>query len=112
MNMNKPLPTDLKLCVLYRVEPGCLGPEGLLLINEFCLFAQNNIKMNDTNFIIWEIHSRNDKALPEMEYMLNSKKLSHDKVEKYLDMFSIEINDLEEHFHEEISNLIEEFFSK
>ena len=110
MNINTPSPKDMKLCVIYRVEPGCLGPEGLMLINEFCLFAQNNIRMNEANFIIWEIHSRSDKTLPEMEYKLNNKKLSHDKAKKYLEILDIKINELEEHFHEELSNLVEEYF--
>ena len=32
--------SNLQLAVIYRVEPGCLGPEGAAHIEGFCQFAQ------------------------------------------------------------------------
>ena len=33
-----------KLLVMYRIEPGCLGPQGADYVEEFCVFAkQSNV---------------------------------------------------------------------
>jgi len=111
MNIKTQLTHDKKLHVIYRLEPGCLGPKGENHINDFCTFALQKIEAIDENIIIWELQSRNDKTLPEMEYKINNKKLSYDQAEKYLEVFDRKIDEFEELSHEKISNLIEEYFS-
>jgi len=110
MNIKKIFSNDKKLQVIYRLEPGCLGPNGENHIKDFCKFAQNKAEGIDAEIIIWEFRSRNDKALAEIEYKINNKKLSFDKAKIYLEMFDRNIDDFEEVAHEKISNLIEDYF--
>ena len=110
MSIKVALPEDKKLCFIYRLESGCLGPDGNVHINKFCVFAQKRVESIESNSIIWEILSRNDKSLPEMEYKINNKILSYGKAEKYLEILNINIGEIEDQFHEKISNLIEEYF--
>ncbi len=107
MTTNLPLSDEKKLTVIYRVEPGCLGPDGENLIGEFCSFAQAQIKQLDTDFIHWHLVPRNDKALPEMQYKINNKTLSHNKAVKYLAAFDRQLDDFEDHLNEKLADLIE-----
>lgn len=107
MSKITPLPEDKKLNVIFRVEAGCLGPNGEEHINNFCAFAQKEMETIDSEFISWEILPRNDKSLPEMEYIINNKKLSYDKTKRLLDIFNKNMDEFEGSFHEKISNLIE-----
>ena len=50
-----PLHDDKKLAVTYRVEAGCLGPDGLNYISDFCNFAQSELQILDSDYIIWHI---------------------------------------------------------
>ncbi len=45
MNNSLPLPDEKKLLVTYRVESGCLGPEGECYVSSFCEFAQRKIQI-------------------------------------------------------------------
>lgn len=108
MKINLPLSQDKKLNVIFRVEAGCLGPEGTSLIDGFCNFAQQEVETLDADFVHWEILPRHDKSLPEMEYKISNKKLSHDKADRYLEFFRKELNEFEEHLHEKIAILIDQ----
>lgn len=35
---------ERKIRLMYRVEPGCLGPDGANHIEDFCRFANKHIK--------------------------------------------------------------------
>ncbi|MFT7561913.1 MAG: hypothetical protein ACI93R_003845 [Flavobacteriales bacterium] len=66
MKNSLPLPENKKLSVTYRVESGCLGPEGEARITEFCIFAQSELQSLDSDYVVWHIEPRADKLLPEM----------------------------------------------
>ncbi|QFU22829.1 hypothetical protein FM038_012190 [Shewanella eurypsychrophilus] len=106
------LPKEKKITVLCRIEPGCLGPKGLDHIEDFCRFANQELKRVDGNFIIWLPLPRYDKSLAEMQYSVNKKQLNHDKAAQYLAHFDCDLDDFEEHFHEQLSVMIDEFLSK
>jgi len=108
--MTVPLEQNKKLTVIYRLEPGCLGPQGLNHIDHFCYFAQEKVQSIDSDIIIWKVLPRNDKLLPEMEYKLNNKKLSREKTDRFLNIFDKQIETFEESSHEEIAELIEMYF--
>jgi len=110
--MNVPLEQNKKLTVIYRLEPGCLGPQGPDHINDFCSFAQEKVQSVHSDMIIWKILPRNDKSLPEIEYKLNNKKLSREKAGRFLIIFDREIEVFEESFHEKIAELIETYFEQ
>ena len=89
MNNLLPLDVDKKLTVTYRVEAGCLGPEGLNYIANFCKFAQSELQTLDSDYIVWNIIHRSDKALPEVQYGLVGKIIDTQKAEKYLSLIHI-----------------------
>ena len=107
-----PLPQEKKLTVIFRVESGNLGPTGDQRIDEFCEFARKEVEYIDSDFVHWELRPRNNKSLPEMEYTLNNKKLSHEKAARYLQLFDKNLNEFEEHFHEKLVQIIEQFMGR
>jgi len=111
MKLNSALPQDKKLTVLFRVESGCLGPTGEEHIEDFCLFAEKELKVVDANYMNWMITPRHDKSEPEIEYKVNNKNLSHDKAAKYLGIFDKNLDDVEERLHDKLSILIDQHLS-
>ncbi|MFB9887308.1 hypothetical protein [Balneatrix alpica] len=112
MKDSLPLPESKKLTVTYRVEPGSLGPLGKNLIDEFCAFAQNNVESLDADYIIWSIIPRNDKTLPEIQYNLLGKRISHEQADQYLSIFGKSLDEFEDHLDDRLTNLIDEFSEK
>ncbi|MCW9012966.1 MAG: hypothetical protein OQL06_04220 [Gammaproteobacteria bacterium] len=109
MNNKLPLAQDKKLTVLFKVEPGCLGPEGKDHVAEFCSFAEKEMESVDSNFVHWEILPRHDKSQPEMQYKVANKTLTHSQAEKYLSLFEKELDEFEGHLHDKLAILIDEF---
>jgi len=112
-----PLPKDKKLNVLFRVEPGCLGPRALAdngasYVEAFCCYAQKEVDDLDADFVHWDIVPRFDKSLPEMEYRVNNKKLNHDQAERYLKIFNKELDEFEDHLNERLGEIIESFLGQ
>lgn len=112
MAQELPLPLYKKLTVLFRVEPGCLGPDGADHIEGFCKFAKKQVTGLHSDFVRWSITPRFDKSLPETEYKTNNKRLNHDKAEKYLHIFGQELDDFEEQFQELLSELIDQYLGR
>ncbi len=112
MNISLPLPDHHKLTVTYRIEPGCLGPQGADHVDAFCDFAQKRVADLDADFIHWHLVPRNDKALAEMEYSIDSRQLSHDKADKYLHIFGKELDEFEDHIQGECVCLINKYFDR
>lgn len=112
MKLDLPLSNDKKLSVLFRVEPGCLGPDGKNLIKKFCAFAATQTDFVDTDYTHMEIVPRFDKTLPEIEYAVANKKLSHDKAEKYLAIFKQDLDEFEMSLFEGITVVINKFFDR
>lgn len=106
------LSDEQKITVVFRVEPGSLGPTGKDYIDQFCPLAQTAFKTVDADFALWQIIPRHDKSLPELEYKLNGKSLNAAQAEKYLSVFDRHIDALEEHLEENISRLIEKFLGR
>ncbi len=112
MKDNLPLPQDKKLNVVFRVEAGLLGPKGNEYVEAFSKFAENELISLDSDYIHWEIVPRHDKSAPEMEYMINGKKLSHDKAAKYLEVFKQDLDEFELHLARKLSRLVEVFLGR
>jgi len=109
MNNNTVLDDSHKLTVLCRIEPGCLGPNGKDLIDDFCRYAQSRVQDIDASFVIWQLVARHDKTLPEMHYSISGKNLDHAKAERYLAHFNQQLADFEDHFHNQLANLIDDY---
>ena len=109
MDNPHPIPENKILTLIYRVEPGCLGPEGISQIEDFCQFAQSHISTVNHDFLSMKIIPRYDKSISELQYQINNKTLSQNQVVKYLSIFKQDISSIEDGFHEEIANLIEKY---
>ena len=109
MSIKLPLPDEKKLTVIFRVEPGCLGPDGRDHVEEFCQFAQKEFNPVDSGFISWNIVPMYDKSLAEIDYKIGNLGLTTDKISRYLDMFGKNSDDFEEDISNKISDLIIEY---
>jgi len=112
MDVELPLPLYKKLTVTFRVEPGCLGPDGAEHIEGFCKYAKNEIADLDSDFVRLVIVPRHDKLLDETEYRTNGKKLTYDKASQYLSVFGKDLDAFEEHLQESLSVLIDQYLAR
>ena len=112
MGISLPLPSDKKLIVTYRVEPGCLGPEGADHIKAFCTFAEKGVADVDADFVHWHIIPRYDKTLPEMHYAVNNKELTHDQADQYLNVFQKGLDEFECHLQDKLALLIDSYWER
>lgn len=110
--MKNSLPEDKKLSVTYRVEPGCLGPDGKNYVNAFCDFAQKTIQSMEADHITWHIIPRNDKSLPEMQYSILGKNMNDAQAKKYLAIFGKKFDEFEGYMGDKLALLIDDFLSQ
>ncbi|MFT5757947.1 MAG: hypothetical protein ACI9LM_002684 [Alteromonadaceae bacterium] len=106
-----PLHEDKKLSITYRVEAGCLGPDGLNYIADFCKFSQAKLQTLDSDYIAWNIVHREDKTLPEMQYNLAGKIINSYQADKYLSVFGKTLDDFECNLNDHLTTLIHQFMS-
>ncbi len=91
-------PIENKLTILYRIEPGCLGPDGDQHVDQFCTLANKQVADNSAllnHIVTWVIEPRWDKTLPEMQFKLIRKTISHDQAATYLKTIGHELDSLE-----------------
>lgn len=100
------LTREQKLTVIYRVEPGCLGPKGAEHIEAFCEYAQASLQTLDADYINWNIIPRYDKTFPEMSYQVLGKRTTQQQAEKYLAIFGKNLEELEGHLTDQLADLI------
>ena len=110
--METRLPLYKKLLVMYRIEPGCLGPQGADYVEEFCVFAKKKLKDNHGHCLRWTIKPRYDKTMPELEFQIKNAVLSRDNAAKYMDSFGIDIDAFEEELEESLADLVDAFFER
>ncbi len=108
MNSDQPLADDKKLTLLFRVEPGSLGPDGSEQAQHFCDQAQQQLVALDAGFIRWQIEPRFDKSLPELEYKIRNKRLSRAQAQQYLTLLAQDLDTVEDQLVTEIDRLIGE----
>jgi len=104
-----PLQQEKKLVVTYRVESGCLGPQGESHISKFCGFAQSKLRTLDSDYVVWNIEPRDNKTLPEMQYSVLGKRITHAQAEKYLSVFGEKLDEFECHLSDKLACIIDEF---
>lgn len=96
-----------KITVTYRVESGCLGPEGASLIEPFCAFAQQEVNTFATDVVKWKIVARTDKSQPEMQFSLMNKRISPAQARVYFQLLGKDFSLFEEEFVEFFYHVIE-----
>ena len=107
-----PLAEVRKILVTFRLELGCLGPQGRNHVDEFCTFAQQEFEANDEGYAHWNIIPRHNKSLPEMEYTWHGKKISRHQAERYLHALEHGMDEFEDDAHEKLVHLIEVYFER
>ena len=112
MTLVNSIPDNKKLLVIFRMEPGSLGPEGKEYINDFCDFAQLQLQACASEYIILSIQPRLDKALAEMEFQVSSKKLSRAKANQYLNLFAENLTHFEEQLEDNLEAIINQYFGR
>lgn len=101
-----------KLTVTYRVEPGCLGPDGADKIDAFCVYAQQQVQLLDLDYVSWSIIPRNDKSLPELEFDIDGKRMSDSQAERYFSLFGKSVDDFDASLSDELSIFIDGFLAR
>ena len=112
MSVQLPLAEERKVTVTFRLEPGCLGPQGKSHIDDFCDYAQKEFEATDAGFAHWDLSPRHDKTLPEMEYSWHGRNITRHQAERYFHALSTELEDFEVEVHEKLVHLIEVYFER
>jgi len=101
-----------KLTVIFRIEAGCLGPEGSSHVARFCVQARAKLQSLHGGFIEWDVVPRDDKTLPEIDYAVSGKKLSRDQASRFLSVFNFEIDNFEMTVFDELPEMIDQYFGR
>lgn len=112
MTSIKNLPTQKKMTVIFRMEPGSLGPDGKQYVDEFCAFAQTQLQTCAEYYLNWIIVPRLDKTLSEMKYQLGDKVLNQQQAEKYLSLFGENYAHFEDQLENNLEAIINQFFGR
>ncbi|WP_100657700.1 hypothetical protein [Alteromonas flava] len=106
------LPLYKKLTVLFRVEPGCLGPQGADHVEDFCVYVRTQLKTFESGIVRWVIKPRYDKSLPEIEYSLQQQPADELAVKAFFAEVGKSMQDFEEALEEKLAESVEEFFER
>ena len=112
MTLTSAIPENRKMLVIFRMEPGSLGPDGSQYINEFCEFTQTQLQAGASHFIHWSILPRFDKTLPEMEFQISGKKLTRKQAGQYLALFSKTLEHFEDQLEDNLEAIINQYFGR
>ena len=107
-----PLLDNQKLFVIYRIEAGCLGPRGNELIADFCAYTQAELGSLASGHMDLSIEPRNDKTLPETQYTLADKRISHSQAKLYLARFDKIPEGFDDNFSDRLEALISEYMRR
>ncbi len=103
------VPEGMKLSVICRLEPGCLGPQGASKIDDFCQFIEQEMLALNTDYIALNVVPRNDKALPEMQFNVMGKKMSRAQASQYLERLEKSLDDFEASLEGKLETLIDKY---
>ncbi|MGH1461162.1 MAG: hypothetical protein ACRBB6_03910 [Neptuniibacter sp.] len=106
------IPEEKKLTVIFRIESGCLGPEGTSHVARFCGIALKQFQNTHTDFMHWQVVPRLDKTLPELGYSIGTRPLVREHAKKYLQHFDIEIDQFEMEVFDQLPEMIDQYFGR
>lgn len=102
----------MKITVICRVEPGCLGPTGADHVEAFCKLGQKEFDAIDPDIINWEIIPRFDKSLPELQYKLNGFYLNNGQSELYLKALGKDPEEFEQALFKQLTVSVNHYFGR
>lgn len=100
------------MTIIFRIEPGSLGPDGKDYVEEFCEFAQAQLQACSEYYLNWLIVPRFDKTLSEMKFQLGNKVLTPSQTEKYLNMFGENVDHLVDQLEDNLEAIINQYFGR
>lgn len=112
MNATTRIAPKQLITLIFRVEPGTLGPQGVDHVVGFCEFAQAQYVPENVSFMRWQIIPRLDKSQPELEYVIGDKKLSAAQALKYLKLFEQDLEEVEDHLIHYVSQQVNQYFGR
>ena len=112
MSMDAAASDENRLTIVFRLEPGCLGPDGKQYIEEFCVLVQHAFAKKTIGIVNWEIIPRYDKLLPETEYRLGERGFSRDKALRYLGACGKDLDTLESQLNLALPRMIEQYLAR
>jgi hypothetical protein len=102
----------MKITVICRVEPGCLGPDGANHVEKFCLLAQKEFDKLEPDQVKWQIIPRFDKDKPEIQYKLNDQYLTEDQSNVYLKALKKDPDQFEESLFKLLTESVNHYFGR
>ncbi len=108
--MSKAKPAN-KMClsILYRIEPGCLGPQGVDEVEDFAHVAQKYFNLTCADKISWQLVPRYNKRLPEFQYSVAGKGLDKHQATSVLEAYGLKLDEIEARFEDKLPELIDQF---
>ena len=103
-------PTEKKLTIQIRVEPGCLGPDGKAHIETFCAAAARIFAAVEPELVNWTLLPRYDKQLPEQEFFIDGRKLSEEQASLFLRRLGRELGEVQDKLDSVLAQLVERYF--
>ena len=102
----------MKMTIICRVEPGCLGPDGADHVEEFCKLGQKEFDAIDPDIFDWEIIPRFDKTRPELQYKLRDRNLNKRQSGLYLKALGKDPDGFEEALFKQLSLSVNHYFGR
>jgi hypothetical protein len=109
MNTVDPIPTE-KLLLTYRVEPSCLGPDGISRIKDFCNNLTTAFVYYHNNYLIYQFIPVYDKTLAAMKLSINYEYLSEAKSSLYMGFFTQTLESFGEDLQDQFTFFDRQFF--
>ena len=97
------------MTLLFRIEPGCLGPDGRQHIETFCKLAEQVYLRHPLNGVQFEFVPRYDKQLPEREFLLGERTLNRNQAIRLLEHYGLELARIETQLDDTLSRLISHY---
>ncbi|WP_447824742.1 hypothetical protein [Aeromonas salmonicida] len=108
--MTTQTPTEKKLTIQIRVEPGCLGPDGKEHIETFCVAAAKIFASIYPELVSWVLIPRYDKQLPEQEFFIEGRKLTEEQASLFLRRVGRELGEVQDKLDSVLAQLVERYF--
>ncbi|PJG59997.1 hypothetical protein [Aeromonas cavernicola] len=105
----RPSPEN-KLTIKLRIEPSCLGPNGIDHIETFCAVAAKMFATVAPELVNWELTPRYDKQLPEQECFIDERRLSDEQTSLFLRHVGWEWDELQDQLDSILAQLVERYF--
>ncbi|WP_407332563.1 hypothetical protein [Enterovibrio sp. 27052020O] len=99
----------MKLNILCRLEPGCLGPQGASKIDDFCQYIKQDMLALNSDSVTLNVVPRNDKSLPEIQFTVMGKMMTRKQAEQYLERLDQNLDNFEALFEDKLEKLIDKF---